>query len=234
MSRGERVGRVGVFGGTFNPIHLAHLRAAEEALEALGLARVLFVPSAQPPHKLADRHGPLAPADQRLAWVRRAVRDNPYFAVDALELERGGPSYSVETLRELGERLAGERLVFLIGWDAFVEIDAWREPEVLFTLADFAVLTRPLPGGADGPATLAAGLPKAVRDDVELAADGRSARHRSAGSEIALVAISALDISASDIRARLREGRSVRYLLPEGVRQAVESSGVYGLPASEK
>lgn len=213
---------LGVFGGTFNPIHLGHLRAAEEVAESLGLARILFVPCAVPPHKLAERD-PIAPAELRLAWVRQAVGGNPRFEVDPLEIERGGASYSVDTLRAIGERTRPERPVFVIGHDAFALIGSWRDPETLFTLAHFAVTTRP----PVGPGSLADWLPKGARDDFSLAADGCSATHRDAGTWVRLVEISALDISASVIRARLREKRSVRYLLPEPVHDAVIESGVY-------
>jgi nicotinate-nucleotide adenylyltransferase len=216
--------RLGVFGGTFDPIHVGHLRAAEEAAEALGLERVVFVPSAAPPHKHRRSGDPLAPAASRLAWVRLAVDGNPRFEVDPLEIERGGPSFSVDTLRSIGAQVAPERPVFLIGEDAFAELGTWREPEKVLTLAHFAVLTRP--PLRRGP--LADGLSPALRADLELAADGHSARHRSAGTWIRRVEITALDVSASDLRARLRQGRSVRYLLPEAVRAAVLASGAYG------
>jgi nicotinate-nucleotide adenylyltransferase len=212
--------RVGVFGGTFNPIHLGHLRAAEEAAEALDLERVLFVPSARPPHKDAQPDA-IAPADQRLEWVRLAVAGNPLFQADAVEVQRGGPSYLVETLPELHARSGP--LWFLLGRDAFAEMAAWREPERLLTQADFAVLTRP----PVREGSLAEWLPSALRDALELAPDGRSALHRDAGTRVHLVEITALDVSSSDIRARLREERSVRYLLPDPVREAIERSGVY-------
>lgn len=210
---------IGVFGGTFNPIHMGHLRAAEEVAEALELEKVLFVPSAEPPHK--DERA-LAPAALRLEWVRAAIDGNPRFEAEPLEVERGGPSYSVDTLRALGERVAPGRLVFIIGRDAFAEIGGWREPEALFELASFAVMTRP-PALA-GP--LAEWLPPLAARLFELGEDGVG-RHRAAGTWLRLVEISALDVSASDLRARLREGRSVRYLLPEAIRRAVLESGVY-------
>ena len=211
---------VGIFGGTFDPIHWGHLRAAEEVAEQLELERVLFVPSASPPHK---PHAGIAAAELRLTWVRNAIADNPRFAVDPLEIERGGHSYSIETLRQIGARLAPELPVFLIGCDAFAEIAEWREPDALLRLAHFAVMTRP-------PATsgtLRDWLPQPLAGSIELAPDGRSGRHREAGTEVRLVEISALDISSSDVRRRLREGRSVRYLLPETIRDDVENSGVY-------
>lgn len=222
---------VGVYGGTFNPIHVGHLRAAEEAGEALGLERVLFVPSAVPPHKSEEPGDVIAPGPARLAWVRLAIADNPRFAADPIEVERGGASYLVDTLRALRERLAGdgEEPVFLVGSDAFAEMGTWRAPRELFGLAHLAVIVRP--GGRAG--RLADWLPGEVRDLVELASDGRSGRHRSAGTWLRTVEIAGFDVSASDLRRRLHEGRSVRYLLPEPVRAAVLASGTYGAPAAD-
>lgn len=217
--------RVAIFGGTFNPVHLGHLRAAEEAAELLGLDRVLFVPSGDPPHKEDEAADPLAPAKLRLEWARLATQDNPRFAVEALEVERGGRSYSVDTLRALAPRLAPEHPIFLIGHDAFLLMDTWRDPEAIFALAHLAVIVRPgTPAGVAG--ALADWIPKRVRGDVALAPDGRSAVHR-AGTWIRRIEIAGLDVSASDLRARLRKGLSLRYLLPEPVRLAVERSGVY-------
>jgi len=214
---------LGVFGGTFNPIHMGHLRAAEEVAEQLGIERVVFVPSAHPPHKDDDGGDPIAPAELRLAWARAATADNPLFEVDDLEIERGGRSWTVDTLRTIGARVAPELPIFMIGCDAFVEMGTWREPESIFTLAHLAVTTRP-------PVTrgsLADWLPRCVRNEIDLAPDGLSGRHRHADTCVRLLEIPALDVSASDIRRRLREGRSVRYLLPETVRLAVEKSGAF-------
>lgn len=216
---------VGVYGGTFNPIHVGHLRAAEEVAETLGLARVLFVPSAVPPHKAGERGDAIAPGPLRLDWVRRAIADNPRFAVDPIEVERGGASYLVDTLRALRERLgaAGDEPVFLIGSDAFAEMGSWRAPRTLIELAHYAVMPRPpLRTGRLGD-----WLPAELRDLLELAPDGRSARHRTAGTWLRIVEIAGFDVSASALRQRLREGRSVRYLLPEAIRTAVEASGIY-------
>ena len=113
--------RIGVLGGTFNPIHLGHLRATEEVAELLSLERVLLVPSAQPPHKVSA--APLAPGALRLAWVEAACAGNPRLCVCDIEVARGGPSYTVDTLRALAERNAPARPVFIIGSDAFAELD---------------------------------------------------------------------------------------------------------------
>jgi nicotinate-nucleotide adenylyltransferase len=222
-------GPVGVYGGTFNPIHLGHLRAAQEVTEALDLERMLFVPAAQPPHK-DPGDDEIAPARLRLDWVRLAVRDNPRFEVDPLEVERGGASYMVDTLRILRDRLGGEPPVFTVGHDAFVEMGSWRAPREIFGLAHIAVTTRP-PAAA---APLAEWLPEVVRGDLETAPDGRSARHLRAGTWVRVVEVTDLDISASTVRRLIREGRSTRYLLPEEVRLAVESSGCYAPPSESR
>jgi nicotinate-nucleotide adenylyltransferase len=213
---------VGLFGGTFNPIHLGHLRAAEEVREKLGLARVVFVPSADSPLK---RGGPdvMASARQRLAWVELAIQGNPAFSVDGLELERPGPSYTVDTLRVFAERLAPARPVFIVGCDAFAELASWREPKALLALAHFAVISRPPAGDGEGSAW----IPAELAAELILAPNRREARHRSAGTWLRRVPIGALDVSSTDLRRRLSEGRSVRYLLPDPVLDAVVRSGVY-------
>lgn len=218
-----RAARLGVFGGTFNPIHFGHLRAAEEVAEALDLERVVFVPSAHPPHKTASADDPIAPAADRLAWVRDAVADNPRFEVDALEVERGGSSFAVETLRAMGRRTAPDLPVFIMGHDAFVDLGSWREPGTLLRIAHFAVTTRP----PVAKGSLREWLPAVFEDTVEVAPDGLSGRHRSAGTWIRVLEISLIDISSSDIRSRLRSGRSVRYLIPDRVIHAITQSGAY-------
>lgn len=216
------VARTGVFGGTFNPVHLGHLRAAEEACELLGLERMLFVPSARPPHK-GDAEESVAPPRLRYAWLAAALADNPRFEADPIELERGGRSYSVETLAALGERLAPERPVFLIGHDAFREIDTWREPERVLALCHVAVVTRPPERGG----RLTDWLPEHLARAFALGPDGGSGRHRETGTWIRRVAIEGLDVSATAVRRRLREGRSARYLVPEEARAEIVKSGAY-------
>lgn len=217
---------VGVYGGTFNPIHRGHLQAAREVADALDLAQVRFVPSWSPPHKV---DAVIAAAEDRLAWVRRAVEFDPRFVADAIEVERGGSSYLVDTLTQIGEELAPEHPVFLVGSDAFREMGAWREPRALFSLAHYAVMNRP-PEAPD----LAAWIPDVVRDDLEIAEDGASALHRHANTWVRAVPIRGLEISASEIRARLRAGHSIRYLVPEATRAAIEACPAYTTPQGEE
>lgn len=227
---GDSLPRIGLFGGTFNPIHLAHLRAAEEVRDVLDLERVLFMPSRIPPHKTDEDGDPIAPSEARLAWVEAAIADNDAFAVDRIELDRAGPSFLVDTLAEIRDREVGRaRTVFIVGEDAFAEMGDWRDPEGIFALTDLAVMTRP-PGRLEH---LGAALPGVVRDAFEITPDGRHAVHRDAGTRIELVPISALDISSSKIRRACRKRLSIRYLVPESIRATIESSGRYGPPPSE-
>jgi nicotinate-nucleotide adenylyltransferase len=216
--------RIGLFGGTFNPIHLAHLRAAEEVREALALERILFIPSAIPPHKKADPENPIATAEERLDWVEHAIAEHKAFSIDRIEIDREGPSFLVDTLQRIREREAGQRrTVFILGEDAFAEMGEWRDPEAIFALTDLAVMTRP-PGQLRN---LADRIPAVVKDAFTFRDNGTKAVHATAGTEIQLVSISALDISSSLIRERCREGRSIRFLVPETIRGRIEQSGRY-------
>jgi nicotinate-nucleotide adenylyltransferase len=229
MTRTDAPARTGLLGGTFNPIHIAHLRAAEEVADLLGLEKVIFIPSATPPHKRPVAGDVMAPAEQRLAWVRLAVAGNPRFAVDDLEIARNGVSYTVETLHTYAERLAPSRPVFLIGQDALVEIATWKEPDTLLGLAHFAVMTRP----PLQPRPLAELLPEALGKAFEFDAGGDSARHRTAGTWMRRLPIRAPEVTASDVRARLRSGRSVRYLIPDAAWEAILASRIYAGPETK-
>lgn len=211
--------RVGVFGGTFDPIHVGHLRCAEEAREQLHLDRVLFVPSADPPH----RARPAAPAAARLAMVRRAVAGHRAFRAAALELERVGKSYTIDTVRALRARLPrGAHTTLLLGLDAFRELDTWKDYRALLALTDVAVWSRP-PGRLSAPRAL---LPVAARPDFCYGSSRSELIHHT-GTRIRFLTVTALDISASAIRQRVREGRSIRYLVPAAVEQYVTRSGLY-------
>jgi nicotinate-nucleotide adenylyltransferase len=212
--------RIGVFGGTFDPIHLGHVRCAEEAREQLGLDHVLFIPAADPPHK---PHRRITAANERLAMVKLATAGNPRFRVSSIEIERRGPSYTIDTLRSLRLRLGPTtRLVLLLGLDAFRDLGTWKEYRALFTLADMAVWSRP-PGARGRPRGL---LPVAARGDFCYAKDETTLIHHT-GTRIQFLTVTALDISASDIRNRVRRGRSVRYLLLPAVERYVAREGLY-------
>ena len=207
---------LGVLGGTFDPIHFAHLRLGEEAREALGLRRVLFVPAAQP----ALKSGEVAPAADRLEMARLATATNPAFEVLDLEIARGGTSYTVDTLRALRERYPDERLWFIVGADALRDLERWREPVALVELASFAVAARrgsPVEPGALLPDSLAAHF-----------RSGPTGPVHPSGNEIRAIPFPALEISATEIRRRVARGASIRYQVPEAVLDYIHTHGIYG------
>jgi nicotinate-nucleotide adenylyltransferase len=201
-------GSVGILGGTFDPIHIGHLAIAEEARETLGLERVLFVPAGLPPHR------PVAPAASgmdRLAMVRLAIADNPAFEASAIEVERSGPSYSVDTVELLASRIRGEGrepdLWFVLSSEAFAAMHTWHEPERLLRAARLAVVPRA------GAATL-------TRDWVAARFPGQEARVRFVDGPL-------LAISGTQIRRRAAAGRSLRYLVPEEVARYIGDHKLY-------
>ena len=220
---------IGIYGGTFNPIHTTHLRAAEEVCEGLGLQRMLFIPSARPPHK-SECNQPIASADLRFQWVQMALAGHPVFEADPIERDRPGHSYLVDTLKALRERRAGQKLVFVVGQDAFSEMGTWRSPREIFSLVDIAVTTRP----PKIEAALEAWLPDCVHNDFDIDALKQSATHRTSDTSIRLVPVTPLDISASRIRRAIRTGQSIRYLVPESIRQSILESGVYQTDSSRE
>jgi len=211
--------RIGVFGGTFDPVHLAHLRCAEEAREQLRLDQVLFVPAADPPHKTRRR---ISPAAHRLAMVRLAIAAQPAFRCSTIEIERAGRSYTVDTLRALRARWPEARLTLLIGLDAFRELDTWKDYRSLFGLADMAVWSRP-PQRLTAPRAL---LPVAARGDFCYGPDRTTLRHAT-GNRVHFLTVTALDISASQIRQRTRRGRSIRFLVPPAVERYLLRERLY-------
>ncbi len=197
---------IGVMGGTFDPIHLAHLVTAEAAVEQFGLAKVIFVPAREPPHK---RGLVITPAEHRYNMVELAVRSNDRFEVSRAELDRDGPSYTVDTLEELRASYpSGTRLYFITGADAILDIDTWRHPERLFELCTFIAAERP-------------GLSR------EAVREGLRELERRYGVSILRVNVPAMGISSTDIRQRARSGRSIRYLVPEAVEEYIRRHGLY-------
>ncbi len=213
--------RLGIFGGTFNPVHYGHLRAAEEVREAFGLERVYLVPSARPPHK---GEGGLAPAGHRLDMVRRAVRGNPGLYGCSYECRKPGPSYSIETLSWFHRRHPAAELFFIMGWDAWLEIDSWHSCRELFTLANFIVISRSgcQPWLEAGPEEL---FPFALKD--LFCYENRSCYQAGSGKKLYFFAVSRLDVSASRIRREAAAGRSLRYLLPDSVIGYIDSHQLY-------
>lgn len=185
---------IGLFGGSFDPIHHGHLLVAQTVLEAFGLEQLRFVPAREQPFK-AGRHS--ASSEDRASMVAAAIAGEPRFALEPLELERTGPSYTVDTLRALRAREPGADFALVIGADAARELPLWREADALPGLATIVVISRP---GTDLPV-----LPWPVR----------------------VVAVPAIGISATAIRARVAAGRSIRYWVPDPVARIIHERELY-------
>ncbi len=195
--------RIGILGGTFNPPHLAHLVCAQEALVQLGLDLVVFVPVGRPPHKDApDDPG----GEHRLAMCRRAVAGDERLVVSRLELDRAGPSYTVDTLQEIHATSPGDDLTFIVGGDMAHSLPTWREPEAVLELATLAVAER------EGAAR---------RDIAERLAPLAGA------DRVRFFDMPRIDISSTAIRSRVRELRPIRYLVPDDVVRAIGAGGWY-------
>jgi nicotinate-nucleotide adenylyltransferase len=212
--------RLGLFGGTFNPIHYGHLRSAEEVCQALALTRLWFIPAGHPPHKTTRD---ITSFEVRLHMTRLAVGDHPVMSVSDLEGRRPGRSYSIETLRQI--RLEMEpawELYFILGLDAVLEIAAWKDYQDLFTLSHFVVLDRP---GYDRQ-RLGEVLIREVHPQFR-PLEGEPGFQHPSGHKVVFQKTTLMDISGTGIRNLVRQGRSIRYLLPEAVRGYIITHKLY-------
>jgi len=197
----QNVRKLGILGGTFDPIHYGHLQIAEEARERFALDAVLFIPTGEPPHKPSG----LASAEQRFLMAELATADHPRFAVSRLEIDRSGPSYTADTLQMLHELYPKAALHLIIGADMAMDFPTWRAPERILALARVIAVTRP----GVSETRLRRRLTTPAMQDVEL-----------------LVA-PGLDISSTELRRRVRAGQSLRYLTPDAVIGFIEKEGLY-------
>jgi nicotinate-nucleotide adenylyltransferase len=197
--------RLGVFGGSFDPIHLGHLLAADDVRRQLRLNRVLFVPACRPPHK----RGPLTSYRHRLEMTRLAIEGEPGFELCPIEESRPGPSYTVDTLRELQSLHCRASLYVIVGTDQYRDVASWHRPDLLTDLARVVVMSRP---GVEQPALFPGHRPKRVL----------------------FRTIIPVGISAAAIRARLAKGRSVRYMLPVSVAEYVRRHRLYRSPTTRR
>jgi nicotinate-nucleotide adenylyltransferase len=199
--------RIGILGGTFNPPHLAHLVCAQEAYRELGLDRVMLIPAGIPPHKPVDAEpGP----EHRLALCRLAVQDDDRFEVSELELDRDGPSYTVDTLEMLNSRAPTNELVLIVGGDIAVGLPHWRQPERVLELATLAIAKRNGTAHASVQAALA-GL--------------------RGGEHSRFFQMPRVGISSTMVRRRVRAGQPIRYFVPDRVAEYIERHALYGAPA---
>jgi len=206
---------IGIFGGTFDPIHYGHLRTAFELLQALRLTEVRFMPAGNPPH----REPPVATADQRLAMVKAATEGQPGFLVDDREMRRDGPSYSVDTLASLRAENPDRSLCLIVGMDAFLSLPKWYQWREILQLAHVVVAHRP---GWRAPGMGPLG---------ELLVDRGTGRigdlHESRAGCIYIHAVTQLEISSTEVRNLISAGRDPRFLMPDSVRKVIQDSGVY-------
>lgn len=204
--RGEPASRLGILGGTFDPIHHGHLVAAAEACHQLALDQVLLLPAGKPPHK---PDWPISAVHHRLRMVELAIDDNPHFSISRVDIDRSGPSYTVDTLGLLRAEVGpGPTLFFIMGADSLANILDWYQPQRLIELCQLAVVGRP---------RIEIDLPHLERQLPGLA------------DRIHQVQMPYLEISSSNLRARVREGRSISYLVPAAVESYIRKEGLYRL-----
>ena len=212
---------VGIFGGTFDPIHHGHLRLAQEALEQCQLGSVRFIPSGTPPHRTA----PLATAEHRLHMVQLALQGQPGFALDEREVRRTDKCYTVDTLSALrAEQGEAQSLCLLLGSDAFLQLHTWHQWQKLFELAHIIVMQRP--GQPLGNAIAQADENLRQQYQTRLAPSSRLL-HETASGHIVVLDMPQLDISATDIRSRAAQNKSLRYLLPDSVAHYIHLNKLY-------
>jgi nicotinate-nucleotide adenylyltransferase len=215
--------RLGILGGTFNPIHYGHLAAAEEVRDRLKLDRILFIPSSLPPHKQEED---MPSAVQRLEMVRLAISGNNHFKVSDIEVRRGGKSYTVDTIEALLPLHPGAELFFITGLDSFLDIQTWKDWDRLLTLCSFVVLSRPGYSFVDLAKIVfmkEAGRDLAVLDRQETA----QVAVKSGEIKVYLERISLYDISSTDIRTRIRQSQTIKYHLPESVEHYIIENKLY-------
>jgi nicotinate-nucleotide adenylyltransferase len=190
--------RIGILGGTFDPIHLGHLVLAEQVREKLRLDRVIFIPSAHPPHKTKRK---LSPPEDRLQMTQLGLEGNPKFLASDLELKRGGLSYTIDTLRQLEKLYPDREMYFLTGSDVLDEIHTWKEPEQIYKRVKMVIAIRP-------------------------GFDRFDPKNRFAQKSI-IVPITGIDVSSSEIRAKVKKGESIRYLVPAKVEEYINKKKLY-------
>lgn len=215
--------KLGIFGGTFNPIHYGHLRAAEEAREKLSLDRIIFVPSGNPP--LKDRE--LEDARHRYKMVRLATFKNRSFAISDIECKKKTKSYSVNTLKELHRLHPDTKFYFILGVDAFVDIPNWWQPDRLVSLTDFIVISRPPFKFIDLSLSPYLSADKSILKKLDAAKLESHETRLKNGREIIMLRLTPFGISASKIRKLTRDGKSIKYLLPEEVESYIISNKLY-------
>lgn len=215
--------KLGIFGGTFNPIHYGHLTAAEEVREKLGLNKIIFVPSGNPP--LKDKE--LADAKHRYKMVKLAISKNRSFAVSDIEYKKKDKSYSVDTLERLRRLYPGAMLYFIAGIDAFIDIPNWWQPERLVSLADFIVVSRPAFKFIDLASSPYLKINKNILKNLDNAKFENYKTKLKSSRDIIMMRITPVEISATGIRKLIKRRKSIKYLLPEEVESYIITHKIY-------
>ncbi len=220
--------KIGLFGGTFNPIHRGHIKVAKEVKQGFGLDRIWLIPAAVPPHK---EGGKIVPAEDRLEMIRLAVGNDLDFSVSDVELKRKGPSYTIDTLKHFKSILSDETfLYFIVGLDAFLEIDTWKSFGDLFNEVPFIAISRPGAGYFGKTAKKWETLEKLLFSKVSMAYhfdDAKQAYVHPEKKPVYVFDVTPIDISATEIRKRIRSGFSIESMVPEKVKEYIESKGLY-------
>lgn len=217
----DKTAPVGIFGGTFDPIHYGHLRLAQEALEQCRLSEIRFIPSGMPPHRATPHAAP----EHRLHMVQLAIKGQPGFALDEREVQRTDKCFTVDTLSALRRELGvAQSLCLLLGSDAFLQLHTWHQWRQLFELAHIVVLQRP--GQPLGNAIMQADDNLRQKYQTRLAPSSQLL-HETANGHIVVLDMPQLDISATDIRSRNARDKSLRYLLPDSVAQYIQTNKLY-------
>ena len=219
--------RFGLFGGTFNPVHIGHLRAALEVKEGFELQKIFLIPAALPPHKIP---GEVADAGDRLNMLNLAVEDTAGFSVSDVELKRSGPSYTIDTVYHFKNVLPHESQIYLImGLDAFLEIDSWKSYEDLLVQIPIIVINRPRtdnPMGGAGWEAIDDYLTDSIPGDYKFS-ERQNAYLARGRSPIYIFEVTMLDISSTNIRSLIKKGRSIGYLVPRRAAEFINSRGLY-------
>ncbi len=218
--------KIGFLGGTFDPIHYGHLRLAEEAYFTFNLERVYFLPSKIPPHKLGRK---ITSPGIRIQIIRAAIEDNFNFDIETHDLDIDRPSYTVDTLRDLREKYSGDEIFFIIGMDSFKNLHTWKNFMELFPLANFVVARRPRHSTIlfEKREEFFPPFDEKTIEEFEVDFKKRKLIHKKSGNSILFFDFTLLEISSSEIRKNVREGKSIKYLLPDAVIEIIEKNSLY-------
>jgi len=219
--------RIGLFGGTFNPIHLGHVQVVREVKAGFGLDKILIIPSALPPHKEPEG---VVDAEDRLEMIRLAFSDDPNFVISDIELKRLGPSYTIDTIRHLKSiSSANTQFYLILGLDAFLEIDTWKSCNDLFLLIPFIVMSRTI-NGENSAKPEWKSLKNYLQSNISKGytfSSAQSSFNHDKKQPVCVFNVTPVDISSTTIRKRIKKGRSIKRLVPEIIEDFIKTKGLY-------